>query len=62
MYNWIIWFHILSFISWYAVLFYMPRLFVYHAENAENEGFVKVVKVMEMKIYNFRYVQLCLSL
>ncbi|PLY12243.1 protoporphyrinogen oxidase HemJ [Sulfurimonas sp. CVO] len=53
MYNWIIWFHILSFISWYAVLFYMPRLFVYHAENAENEGFVKVVKVMEMKIYKY---------
>jgi putative membrane protein len=31
----------------------MPRLFVYHAENAENEGFVKVVKVMEMKIYKY---------
>ena len=53
MYNWIVWFHILSFISWYAVLFYMPPLFVYHAENADNEGFVKVVKVMEMKIYKY---------
>lgn len=53
MYDWILWFHILSFISWYAVLFYMPRLFVYHAENADNEGFVKVVKVMEMKIYKY---------
>jgi len=31
----------------------MPRLFVYHAENADNEGFVKVVKVMEMKIYKY---------
>ena len=53
MYSWIIWFHILSFTSWFAVLFYMPRLFVYHAENIENEGFVKVVKVMEMKIYKY---------
>jgi putative membrane protein len=53
MYNWVVWFHILSLISWYAVLFYMPRLFVYHAENIENEGFVKVVKVMEMKIYKY---------
>lgn len=53
MYNWVVWFHILSFISWYAVLFYLPRLFVYHAENADNEGFVKVVKVMEMKIYKY---------
>ena len=53
MYNWILWFHILSFTSWFAALFYMPRLFVYHAENIENEGFVKVVKVMEMKIYKY---------
>ena len=53
MYNWILWFHILSLISWFAVLFYLPRLFVYHAENADNEGFVKVVKVMEFKIYQY---------
>ena len=52
-YNWIIWFHILSLISWYAVLFYMPRLFVYHVENAQNAGFVEVVKVMEFKIYRY---------
>lgn len=53
MYSWILWFHILSLISWFAVLFYLPRLFVYHAENIENEGFVKVVKIMEMKIYKY---------
>ena len=53
MYDWIIWFHILSLISWFAVLFYLPRLFVYHAENIENTGFVEVVKVMEMKIYKY---------
>lgn len=53
MYNWMVWFHILSLISWFAVLFYLPRLFVYHAENAQNAGFVEVVKVMEMKIYKY---------
>lgn len=53
MYNWILWLHLLSLISWFAVLFYLPRLFVYHAENIENEGFVKVIKIMEMKIYNY---------
>ena len=53
MYSWILWFHILSLISWFAVLFYLPRLFVYHAENADNEGFVKVVKVMEFKIFQY---------
>lgn len=53
MYNWILWFHIISLVSWFAALFYMPRLFVYHAENIDNEGFVKVVKIMEMKIYKY---------
>lgn len=53
MYNWIIWFHLISLVSWFAALFYMPRLFVYHAENIDNEGFVKVVKIMEMKIYKY---------
>jgi putative membrane protein len=53
MYDWIIWFHIISFVSWFAALFYMPRLLVYHAENIDNEGFVEVVKVMEMKIYKY---------
>jgi len=31
----------------------MPRLFVYHVENAENSGFVKVIKIMELKIYKY---------
>ena len=53
MYNWIIWFHIISLVAWFAALFYMPRLFVYHAENIDNKGFVEVVKVMEMKIYKY---------
>ena len=53
MYNWILWFHILSLVSWFAVLFYLPRLFVYHAENISNTSFVEVIKIMEMKIYRY---------
>jgi len=53
MYNWILWFHVISFISWFAVLFYLPRLFVYHAENIENRGFVEVVKIQEMKLFKY---------
>lgn len=53
MYEWTLWFHIISFISWFAVLFYLPRLFVYHAENIENRGFVEVVKIQEMKLYKY---------
>lgn len=46
-------FHILSFVSWMAMLFYLPRLFVYHAEHIENKGFVEVVKIQEAKLFNF---------
>jgi len=53
MYNWVLWFHVISFISWFAVLFYLPRLFVYHAENIENKGFVEVVKIQEMKLFKY---------
>lgn len=53
MYNWVLWFHVISMVSWFAVLFYLPRLFVYHAENNDNEGFLKVVKVMEYKIFQY---------
>lgn len=53
MYGWMVWFHIISLVSWFAVLFYLPRLFVYHAENGTNNGFVEVVEVMEMKIYRY---------
>lgn len=52
-YNWILAFHVMSIISWMAMLFYLPRLFVYHAENIDNEGFVKVVKIQERKLYYF---------
>jgi len=50
-YDWIKWFHVSAMVSWFAVLFYMPRLFVYHAENRENIDFIKVLKIMERKIY-----------
>ena len=35
MYEWIKVLHIISFVAWFAGLFYLPRLFVYHAENAD---------------------------
>lgn len=52
-YSWVIWFHIISMVSWFAVLFYLPRLFVYHVENSKNIGFLEVIPVMEMKIYKY---------
>ena len=46
-------FHIISFVSWMAMLFYLPRLFAYHAEHIKNVGFVEVVKIQEQKLFNF---------
>lgn len=40
-------------LSWMAMLFYLPRLFVYHAENRENRGFVDVVTIQERKLYRY---------
>lgn len=46
-------FHIVAFVSWMAMLFYLPRLYVYHAEHLENAGFVEVVKIQEEKLFKF---------
>ncbi|MDA3967271.1 MULTISPECIES: protoporphyrinogen oxidase HemJ [Helicobacter] len=46
-------FHIISMVSWMAMLFYLPRLFVYHAENKDNKGFCDVVKIQEYKLFAF---------
>ena len=48
---WIKTFHIIAVICWMAGIFYLPRLFVYHAmseDTASKERF----KVMERKLYN----------
>jgi putative membrane protein len=34
-----------------ALVFYMPRLFVYHQEHQDKKDFTDVVKVQEYKIY-----------
>lgn len=43
--------HYMAFVSWMAALFYLPRLFVYHAENKDNADFIKVIKVQERRLY-----------
>ena len=44
-------FHVLSVLSWMAMLFYMPRLFVYHQEHKDKKDFTDVVKRQEYMIY-----------
>jgi len=52
-YLWILSFHVMSFMSWMAMLFYQPRLYVYHSEHADNRGFVEVVQIQEYKLYKY---------
>ena len=47
---WVKAFHIISVVTWFAALFYLPRLFVYHA-MAEDEISNERFKVMERKLY-----------
>ena len=43
--------HIMSVISWMAGLFYLPRLFVYHAEEAKvGDQLSETLKIMERKL------------
>ncbi len=47
---WIKTFHIIFVITWFAGVFYLPRLFVYHAQ-AQDEISLERFKVMERKLY-----------
>jgi putative membrane protein len=44
-------FHVIAVMSWMALLFYMPRLFVYHVENKHKKDFTDVIEIQELKIY-----------
>jgi putative membrane protein len=51
MYLWIKALHVMAFTSWMAGLFYLPRLFVYHAERAPaGSETSEIFKVMERKL------------
>ncbi len=47
---WLKAFHIIFMVTWFAGLFYLPRLFVYHA-MAEDRISIDRFKVMERKLY-----------
>jgi putative membrane protein len=51
MYLWLKALHIVFMVTWFAGLFYLPRLFVYHAMSSDTVG-IERFKVMESKLYN----------
>ena len=50
MYRWVLAFHVIAVICWFAALFYLPRLFVY---NAMSEDVISIerFKIMQRKLY-----------
>lgn len=52
-YLYILVFHVMAVMSWMAVMFYLPRLYVYHVENIDKKEFVEIVKIQEYKLYKY---------
>ena len=49
-YLWLKAFHIIFVVTWFAALFYLPRLFVYHSSTDDEAGRERF-KIMEAKLY-----------
>ena len=45
--------HLIAVISWMVGLLYLPRIFVYHSENIENENSSNIFKTMERKLFYY---------
>ena len=45
--------HLVAMVTWFAGLFYMFRLFVYHVENSSNPEIHSLLSIMEKKLYYY---------
>lgn len=52
MYEWIKAFHIIAVVCWFASIFYLPRLFVYHAMSEDKTSRDRF-KIMEYKLHYY---------
>ncbi len=50
--RWILAFHIICMVAWFAGLFYLPRLFVYHASSNDSIS-IQRFKLMERKLFYY---------
>jgi putative membrane protein len=47
---WLKAFHVIAMVTWFAGLFYLPRLFVYHADATDSLS-VERFEIMERRLY-----------
>ena len=50
LYLWLKAFHIIAMVAWFAGLFYLPRLFVYHS-STEDRLSIERFKIMEWRLF-----------
>jgi putative membrane protein len=48
--HWIKAWHVVFMVTWFAGLFYLPRLFVYHAATSDSAG-IERFRVMERRLF-----------
>jgi putative membrane protein len=58
---WLKAFHVIAVVTWFAGLFYLPRLFVYHADARDPVG-VERFKVMERRLFAIMTIGACATL
>ncbi len=50
-YHWLRALHIIGIVTWFAGLFYIFRLYVYHVENHDKPEVTRLLAVMERRLY-----------
>jgi putative membrane protein len=60
-YLWLKSFHIIGFVAWFAGLFYLPRLFVYHIEAAEKPEPARSILQTEFSVLEKRLYKLIMN-
>ncbi|EKD45075.1 MAG: hypothetical protein ACD_70C00085G0003 [uncultured bacterium] len=50
MEHWILAFHLIFMVAWFAGLFYLPRLFMYHAQSSDVISHQRFI-IMERKLF-----------
>ncbi|MBI2381425.1 MAG: CopD family protein [Gammaproteobacteria bacterium] len=53
-------FHVMAMVTWFAGLFYLPRLFVYHADTEDHAGRERF-KLMEKKLLIMSHIGMGLT-
>lgn len=60
-YLWLKTFHLVFVVAWFAALFYLPRLFVYHAMTDDRPGHERFV-LMERKLFGMMTFAMALAI